>query len=181
MSRIQPVKLEAAPLPVRQLLDAVAKRLGTVPNLFKLLAHSPAALRAYLGQSEALSGGALDRKLREQIAVATAGANGCDYCASAHTLLGQKAGLAATELERNLRGDSGDARAQAALDFAGAIVERRGRIDGADLERVREAGFSEEEIVEIITHVGMNLFTNYFNHIAETEIDFPLVNTANAA
>jgi len=181
MSRIQSVNPDTAALPARQLLGSVEKQLGTVPNLFKTLAHSPAALRAYLGQTEALAGGVLDRKLRERIAIATAGANGCDYCASAHTLLGKRAGLAGAELERNLRGGSGDARAQAALDFAVAIVERRGRIDDASLDRVRDAGFSEAEIVEIIAHVGMNLFTNYFNHIAETEIDFPLVGTADAA
>jgi len=181
MSRIQPVNPETAGPRVRELLGAVEQQLGVVPNLFKLLAHSPAALRAYVGQTEALAGGVLDRKLREQIAIATAGANQCDYCASAHTLLGKRAGLADAELEQNLLGTSSDPRAQAALAFARAIVEQRGRVDDADLERVRDAGFGNAEIVEIIAHVGMNLFTNYFNNAAETDIDFPLIHTRKAA
>jgi uncharacterized peroxidase-related enzyme len=160
------------------MLDAVTKSLGMTPNLHATLANAPAALRFYLNQVQALSGGVLSPALREQIALATAGANQCDYCASAHSLLGAAAGLENGELASNLRGYSADPKTESALAFARAIVRSRGRIEDSHLGAVRDAGFTEEEIVEIIAHVGMNLFTNYFNHIAGTEVDFPFVSTA---
>jgi AhpD family alkylhydroperoxidase len=109
-----------------------------------------------------------------------AGASGCDYCASAHTALGKGAGVAVDELRRNLRGRSNDGATQAALTFASKVVEQRGRVSDRDVEELRTANFSEGEIVEIVAHIGVNLFTNYFNHIAGTEIDFPVVNAAAA-
>ena len=177
MARIQPIEPSQTEGKTKNLLKAVEKQLGAVPNIFRGFAHSPAALEFYLAQSRALAGGVLDPKLREQIAVTLAGTNRCNYCASAHTLLGKQAGVAESELTDNLHGRAGDARTQAALQFAQTIVTRRGHIADADLAAVREAGFSEAEIVEIIAHVGMNLFTNYFNHIADTDVDFPLVDT----
>jgi uncharacterized peroxidase-related enzyme len=177
MARIRPVDPSRARGKSRTLLEAIEKQMGTVPNIFKGFAHSPAALEFYLSQNKALAGGVLDPKLREQIAVVMAGANQCDYCASAHTFLGKKAGVSPSELAANLDGRSADGKTDTALRFVSAIVETRGRIDDEALERVREAGFSEAEIVEIIAHVAMNIFTNYFNKIADTEIDFPLVET----
>jgi len=177
MAHIKPVELAETQGKSRKLLEGVNKQLGTIPNIFKGFAQSPAALEAYLGQSRALAGGVLDPKLREQIAVTVAGTNHCDYCASAHTFLGKKAGVSANELSANLSGHSDDHRTGIALAFVKAIVEQRGRLGGGELQRVRDTGFSEAEIVEIIAHVGMNLFTNYFNHIADTEIDFPAVDT----
>jgi uncharacterized peroxidase-related enzyme len=181
MTRIKPIEPSKAEGKTRELLKAVEKQMGVVPNIFKGFAQSPAALQFYLSQTKALSAGALDPKLREQIAVTMAGINRCDYCASAHTFLGKKAGVPATELASNLDGRSGDQRTEAALRFVSAVTETRGRVDDEDLQNVREAGFSEAEIVEIIAHVGMNIFTNYFNNVATTEIDFPLVDTRQRA
>lgn len=162
------------------MLEAVQKKLGMVPNLFKTLAHAPAALQFYLAGSEALAGSTLATALREQIALATAGANACDYCASAHTLMGKGAGLAAGELSDNLRGRSGNARTQVALDLVRAIVHERGQVSDAQLQSARDAGFTDTEIVEIVALVSLNLFTNYFNHVASTTIDFPAVRTRDA-
>lgn len=159
------------------LFTAIKGQLGMVPNIFKAFAHSPAVLEAYLQQSGTLATGALSAELREQIAVVTAGANACDYCASAHTLLGKNAGVSVEELAKNLRGESADAKTQAVLSFAKEIVTSQGRPQEATLAAVRNAGFSEAEVVEVIAHVCMNIFTNYFNHIAGTAIDFPLVST----
>jgi AhpD family alkylhydroperoxidase len=117
-------------------------------------------------------------QLREQIAVTLAGANQCDYCASAHTFLGKKAGISEIELADNLAGGSQDGKTATALRFARAVAENRGQIGDEELQRVRDAGFSEAEIVEIIAHVCMNLLTNIFNNIADTEVDFPRVNTS---
>jgi uncharacterized peroxidase-related enzyme len=181
MSRIEALNRSAAPAASQALLDAVQKKLGMVPNLLKTFAHSPAVLQFYLNQGEALGGGVLAAPLREQIALAVAGANQCDYCASAHTVMAKGAGVKQEEWASNLAGYSGDAKVQAALDFANAIVHSRGRVSDAQLQAVRSAGYSEAEVVEIIAHVALNIFTNYFNHIAETVIDFPQISTAKAA
>jgi len=181
MTRIKPVELSEAKGKTRELLEAINKQFGTVPNIFKGFAHSPAVLEFYLGQVKSLSAGVLNPKLREQIAVAVAGANECNYCASAHTFLGKRAGVSPEELAANLSGRSENRKTELALDFTRTVVENRGRSDETDLQRLRDGGFSEAEIVEIIAHVGMNLFTNYFNHIAATEVDFPLVQTTRMA
>ena len=176
MPRIQPVQLTDAPGPSRQQLEGVQRALGMIPNLLKTMAQSPAVLSAYLGMSQALTS-ALTPALREQIALTVAGANYCRYCASAHTALGARVGLDADELKANLRGDAGDPRARAALRFARAVVERRGWVRDEDLTDVRAAGFSDRQVAEIVAVVALNLFTNYFNHVAATEIDFPIVET----
>ena len=181
MPRIPALTTAAAPPASQPMLEAVHKKLGMVPNLIKTFAHSPAVLKYYLTGSEALGGGALPATLREQIALVTAGANGCDYCASAHTLIGKGAGLTASEMADNLRGRSGNAKAQAALDFAAAIVAGRGRVGDAQLQAVRAAGYGDAEVVEIVANVVANIFTNYFNHVAGTVIDFPVVKAAEPA
>lgn len=177
MTRIHPIELEQADDRTRPLLEAVKRQLGLVPNLFKTLARSPAALNAYLKQSVALASGDLDAGLREQIAMVTAGRNQCDYCASAHAVLGKGVGVEASELVNNLKGQSSHATTQTALTFAAKVVENRGHITDDELAAIRAAGFSDGQIVEIVAVVCMNIFTNYFNHIAGTEIDFPLVST----
>ena len=163
MQRISALEVSAAPAASKTMLEAVQKKIGMVPNLFKTFAHSPAVLQFYLNQGEALASGSLPAALREQIALVTAGANGCDYCASAHT--------------NNLHGIAGDAKTQVALNFAKEVVEKRGRVSDAQIQAVRNAGYSEAELVEITANVATNLFTNYFNHIAGTVIDFPPVIT----
>ena len=178
MQRIPALNTAAAPALSQPMLEAVKKKVGMVPNLFKTFAHSPAVLQYYLSGSEALGGGALPAALREQIALVTAGQNECDYCASAHTLMGKGAGLAAGEMADNLRGRSGTAKTQAALDFAASIVKNRGRVTDAQLAAVGAAGYGDAEVVEIVANVAANIFTNYFNHIAGTVIDFPLVKAA---
>jgi len=182
MTRINPLTIEAAPQGSAQILAGVKDKIGMVPNLYGAIAHAPAALSAYLAFSQAIGESSISPALREQIALTTAGINSCDYCASAHTLMGKGAGIDPDELARNLVGESSDSKTQAALSFATAIVDQRGFVDDAALAVVRGAGYSQEEIVEIIAVVSINIFTNYFNHIAEVEIDFPLVRApANAS
>jgi uncharacterized peroxidase-related enzyme len=181
MQRIPALTTATAPAASQPLLEAVGQKLGMVPNLFKTFAHSPAVLQYYLVGSEALGGGVLSAALREQIALVTAGENECDYCASAHTLMGKGAGLEAAEMADNLRGRSTHTKTQAALDFAAAIVSTRGRISDAHLNAVRSAGYGDAEVVEIVAVVAANIFTNYFNHIAGTVIDFPAVKSAAVA
>jgi uncharacterized peroxidase-related enzyme len=175
MSRINPVDRNTTTDGVRRNFDAIQKRLGMVPNMMQTMAQSPHVLEGYLGLSGALSRGALSAQLQEQIALAVSEVNACDYCLSAHSALGRGAGLSNDELGASRAGRASDPKASAALAFARAVVERRGGITDNDLARVRAAGYSDAEVVEIIAHVALNVFTNYFNRAAETEIDFPRV------
>jgi uncharacterized peroxidase-related enzyme len=181
VSRISIPAREAAPAASQPLLDAVQKQLGVVPNLFRLVALSPAALQGYLGLSGALTK-ALDVKTRERIALAVAQVNGCDYCLSAHTYLGLNlAKLDTAEVALNRKGASGDARADAAVHFAATITRTRGKVGEADIAAVRAAGYSDAQIVEIVAVVAENVLTNFLNNVAETDIDFPIVRAADAA
>lgn len=177
MSRIPtPANIAAAPAAARPLLDGVQKSLGSVPNLFRLLATSPAALGGYLGLSGELAKGALDAATRERIALAVAEFNGCGYCLAAHSFIGSRvAKLDAAEIAANRGGRSNDPKADAAVRFAVAVTEARGRIGEADLAAVRLAGWSDAEILEIVAHVALNTLTNYVNEVAGTEVDFPPV------
>ena len=179
MSRIPAISLESASGKAHDLLTAVKGQLGSVPNIFKTMAQSPTVLEAYLNFNATLGHGSLPNTLGEQIAVTVAGSNQCDYCASAHTALGKIAGVASDELQRNLSGHSNDAKTQAALNFCLEIINKRGGIDDASLNAVRSAGYNDAEILEMIAHIAINTFTNYFNRVAETEIDFRSVSTAN--
>jgi uncharacterized peroxidase-related enzyme len=178
MTRIKPVNEAHASPKTKSVLEGVRKSLGMVPNLVATMAHSPAALQAYLQFNQALGGSSLSPSVREQIALAVAGANSCQYCASAHTAMGKDAGVPENELALNLEGRSRDPRTQVLISFAQVIVRGRGHVVDAVLTSMRQAGFSEGEIVDVIATVAINIFTNYFNHIAGTQIDFPMVAVA---
>lgn len=176
MSHIQPVNLDTTG-PVAPILDSIKKQMGSVPNIFATLAHSPNVLEGFLAFNGSLSSGVLSAQEREQIALAVAGINGCDYCASAHTILAVGAGIDRAETSINLSGTATDPRAQAILEFALSVTEQNGNISIDELDTLRTHGIGDEEIVEIVANVAINLFTNYFNHVAQTDIDFPLVTT----
>ncbi|MCH8824663.1 MAG: peroxidase-related enzyme [Planctomycetes bacterium] len=175
MPRIKPINPTEATGKTRTLLDGVQNKTGTIPNVFRTLAHAPAALEAYLSFGQALDGGSLSPLFREQIALAVSNANGCQYCASAHTATGKTLGLAQIELTENLVGSSSDPKVEVALQFARAVIAKRGWVNDSEIEHVREAGYTDEEIVELIATIASTMFTNYFNHIAETKLDFPKV------
>ena len=183
MSRIPtPASIEAAPAAARPALEAAKKQLGSVPNLFRVIANSPAALEGYLGLNAALSKGKLDAKTRERIALAVAEVNGCGYCLSAHTYLGKNlAKLDDAEITANRHGSSNDPRAAAAVRFAVQVVQARGHVADAALAAVRAAGLDDAEIIEVVLHVALNTLTNYVNEVAGTEIDFPVVALSAAA
>ncbi len=175
MSRINVVQRDQADAEQAALLDAVQTQLGMVPNFLKVFANSPAALKAFLGLHEIAGSGALDAQTRERIALALAEKNACEYCVSAHTAIGRKAGLSNDEIEANRAGGSHDARADAAVKFARALAENSGGVTNTELLAVRNAGYGDAEIVEIITHVGLNVLTNILGKASKVEIDFPKV------
>lgn len=175
MSRITVPTREAALAASQPLLDAVEKQLGVVPNLFRLIGQSPAALDGFLAFSGAL-GRTLDVKTRNRIALATAEANACDYCLSAHSYLATNlAKLDDAEIAANRRGHSNDQKADAALVFAAKVARSRGQVTDADVAAVKLAGYTDAEIVDIVANVALNVFTNFLNNVAGTEIDFPVV------
>ena len=177
MSRIHtPATIDASPAAAQPLLEAVNKQLGVVPNLFRVIANSPAALEGYLGLSGALAKGQLDARTRERIAIAVAETNGCDYCLSAHTYLGKNvAKLDDADMAANREGGSPDPVADAALRFATRVVRERGHVSDQDVEAVKAAGFTDAQVIEIVLHVALNTLTNYVNEVAKTEIDFPVI------
>jgi uncharacterized peroxidase-related enzyme len=183
MNRIDiPATIDAAPEASRPLLEQVKKQLGGAPNLFRLAALSPAALEGYLGMFGALGTGRLPAATRERIALAVAQFNGCAYCLSAHTYLGANvAKLLPEEIAANRNGRSTDATADAAVRFAVQVLETRGGVADADLSAVRAAGYDDAQIVEIVQHVALNVWTNYLNEVAKTDIDFPVAPASVAA
>lgn len=177
MSRLTtPPTIEAAPKNSQALLEAVQKQLGVVPNLFRLVSNSPAALEGYLSLSGALNKGNLPAQTRERIALTVAEINGCSYCLSAHTYLAKNlAKLDDTEIKANRDGRSGDAKADAAVRFAASVTKNRGHIAPEDLTMVKQAGYDDGQIIEIVLHVALNTWTNYINEVGATDIDFPVV------
>lgn len=175
MSRFITINPAIATGRTKELLDAVKQKFGMVPNIARLMANSPQVLEGYLGFSGALAGGRLDPQLRERIAIAVASENGCNYCLSAHTAFGQMVGLSPEELRAARSGQSAGEKESTALRFAVKAVRERGWVTDEDVTSLRQAGFDDGEIIEIIGTTVLNIFTNYFNHISETEIDFPLV------
>ena len=183
MSRIQiPATVADAPAASQNMLEAVKKQLGIVPNLFRLVSVSPAALEGYLGLSGALGKGTLPAPTRERIALAVAEINDCNYCLSAHTYLARNlAKLDDAEITANRSGASNDPKADAAVRFAAKVVKARGHVDEDDVRAVKLAGYDDAQLIEIVLHVALNTWTNYINEIAKTEIDFPVVTARKVA
>ncbi|CAN5150888.1 carboxymuconolactone decarboxylase family protein [soil metagenome] len=171
-----PGSIAEAPEGAHAALSAVEKQLGSVPNLFRVIANSPAALEGYLGLNGALAKGRLDARTRERIALAVAQVNGCGYCLAAHSYLGKNlAKLDDSEILANRHGRSSDARAQAAIAFAVSIVRERGHVGPDAVAAVKAAGYDDAQIIEIVAHVALNPLTNYVNEVAGTVVDFPPV------
>lgn len=175
MSRINQIDPESATGETRELFDAAKSKMGGVPNVLRVLGNSPAALKSYLTLGEILGNTAFNGKEREAIALTVAAANGCNYCASAHAALSKNMEVSDEEIESRLKARSDDTRLQGALQFAKAVVEKRGWVTDEDLQQARDAGLEDAQIMDVIVIVIQNMLTNYTNHVAETDIDFPEV------
>ena len=181
MSRITTITDTNASPEQAELLEAIRGKLGMVPNFLRVFASSPAALRAFLGLHAIAGEGSLDPQTRERIALALAQQNSCEYCLSAHTAIGRKAGLSNDEIAANREGGSQDARAAVAVRLARSLAENQGDVTTAELLEARDAGYTDAEIVEIITHTGMNILTNILGRASHVDIDFPRVSLQSAA
>ena len=164
---------EDLPEDLQKYLNVCDEKLGMVPNLLRTMGNSPAVLESYLSFSGALAGASLSAADRERIALAVGEANGCEYCLAAHTAIGKSVGLDDESVVESRQGRSDDPRTAAILALSNELVEKRGWASDAALERVREVGLGDAEIAEVVATVALNTFTNYFNHVAGTEVDFP--------
>ncbi|MCI0751592.1 MAG: carboxymuconolactone decarboxylase family protein [Flammeovirgaceae bacterium] len=182
MTRLTALNPDQASGKTNELFLSIEKKFGVIPNMMRTMGNSSALLEAYLNFSGNLSAGTLGNRLGALIALAVAEANQCQYCASAHTYLGanlnkiDEATMLATRT-----GVSIDKKTDAALKFARILVMKRGKANDEDVKAVKEAGFTQGEIAEIIGHVALNTFTNYFNNTAGTVVDFPVVELAEVA
>ncbi|WP_457354897.1 carboxymuconolactone decarboxylase family protein [Sphingomonas sp. UYP23] len=183
MSRLSvPSTIDATPAASHPLLEAVNKKLGVVPNLFRLIATSPAALEGFLSLSGALGKGGIPAATGERIALAVAEVNGCDYCLSAHSYVAKNlAKLDDSEIAANRAGGSNDPKADSAVRFAVKVARERGHVGDADVSALKLAGYNDAQVVEIVLHVALNSFTNYLNEVAKTDIDFPAIPARKAA
>jgi len=173
LSRFKAIRPESATGKAKGLLEAVNAQLGLVPNMMRAMANAPAVLDGYLSLGRALEQGRLPARTREQLALAIGQANSCDYCVAAHAAIGTTVGLTADQIRDSRLGTAVDSRIAALIRFARKLLDARGRVTDRDLEAVRAAGFDDGAIAEVVAQVALNIFTNYFNHVAGTDIDFP--------
>ncbi len=176
MTRLNALNPDQASGKAKDLFTAVNSKLGMVPNMMRTMGNSPALLGGYLSFSSALGEGTLGARLGTLIALTVAEANQCQYCASAHTFIGKNLnGLDDTRIESARTLGKIDGKTDAALAFANTLVEKRGHVSDSDVNAVLSAGFTQGEVGEIVGHVALNTFTNYFNNTAKTVVDFPKV------
>ena len=171
MSRLQTVDPKTAQGRAKELFDGPLK--GMHLNVFKNMANSPAAVDAYLGMSGALKGGLLTDAEREAIALAVSQANDCQYCLAAHTGLAKMAGLTPDQMLAARRGNLDDAKLHTLVTFARNLNEKRGWLEDTDLIAMRSAGYTDGHIAETVAVYAMTIFSNYFNHVNDTDVDIP--------
>lgn len=160
---------------VKKMFDAIQSNSGRVTNMMRAMANSPIVLETYLSVNSILTRGMLSPELRELLAVTVAQGNQCQYCLSAHTAKGKKLGLDAQMMESAQLSSAEDPKIEAALKFARLLIEKRGSLRDEELTRLRFAGYTDGEIAEIILVTTFNIFPNYFNKAADTDLDFEKV------
>jgi len=176
MQRLKAIHPKEASGKTKEIFDHFEKSLGQVPNMIQIMANAPAVLEAYINFSTALSKGKLSARVTKLISLAVSEANDCNYCLSLHTFIGEKMmGIDISNILDSRNGFSSDQRVLAILQFAKRLTSKRGQVEAAEIEMLKNAGFEDGEISEIIANVVLNIFTNYFNLATGTEPDFPSV------
>ena len=176
MPRIKPVTEESAPEGTADIFAKVRRTFGGVPNIFLAMGNSPAVLQGYLDLKSALDKTTLAPELREKIALAVGQINNCRYCLAAHSAMAQRIGMSEQDIVNARVGDDADFKTQVILRFVRQSVQNRGWLTDDEVLELRAAGVNEQELVEIVMAISLNLFTNYFCHIANPEVDYPVVN-----
>ena len=173
MARIQPLTIETAPEASRPILENIKAKFGMVPNIFATTACSPAALQALMGIFGALEEGQLGGLTHEALALRIGQLHGCAYCTAAHSAKAKMTGAGDEEIIGFRKGRADDPKIQALLDFAAAMIEKRGKVSDEDIQQARQAGATDAELFEALAVVVCNTFTNYINALAQTDVDFP--------
>jgi uncharacterized peroxidase-related enzyme len=173
MPNIQPVNLDSASPDQKKILEGLKARMGKIKNIYATVAHSPSTLEAMMGYNAGLKKGSLTGKEIEAIALVVGEMNVCNYCLAAHTVTGKMAGLSPEELMASRKGQSLDPKTDALLKLSVEIVETKGRPSQDTVDRFRQAGYGDAALVEVVAWVTFSIFTNYINHVAGTEVDFP--------
>ena len=173
INRITQLKKEEVPQGSLEMLGGIQQKFGRIPNVFKVMANSPAVLKSYLEYSGALQNASLDAKIAEKIAVMTAAQNGCEYCLSVHSFIQAQMGESEKEILNNRNKISVDTKTQAALEFAYSVLKNAGNVTDEELENIKAEGFSEAEVLEIVAAVVLNILTNSLNNLAKPVLDFP--------
>lgn len=170
MGRLE--KIEASEGNIQKMIDALKAKLGRLPNIFKGMANSEATLGFYMQGGEALSKSKLTAKEKEAIALAIGSKNECNYCKAAHTAIAGSMDVEASEIENYKALKASDEKTQSLINFSLAVMEKKGFVSDSELEEIKAKGYGDTEISEIVAVVAMNIFTNYFNHVNDTEVDF---------
>jgi uncharacterized peroxidase-related enzyme len=174
MARTKPVTPDQAKDAVKKIYDTLQQKMGgKVINIFQHMGIAPATLKGFMGLSAAENETSLSPKLREEIALTIAQVNHCNYCLSAHTVIAGGLGVPSTQILQARKGESPDPKTQAILKFVKVVVEKRGQVNDQDVSALKAAGVNDKELVELILVILVNMFTNYFNNIVDTPIDFP--------
>lgn len=181
MQRLNSVSPDSAQDRTKELLETVEQAFGTIPNTAKVMANSPAVLDSYLAFSTAMGGAKIGEKLHNQVKLSTSETNSCDYCTSILSAVAPVAGLSTDDILAGRTGNSDDRRIKAALAFANDVLESRGKVSDQQLASVRDAGFGDAEVVEIVASVVLGCFTNFLNNVADTELDIPKAEPVEAS
>ena len=180
MARAAALKSENLPADSKPTLDTITKNIGFTPNMMATFAHSPIAFNAWAALLGSLSK-ALDVKTRDSIGLAVSEVNGCSYCLAVHSFTAERmAKLPADEILLARTGHAIDPKRDAAVQFARKVIETRGKVSDADLKAVRDAGYTDPNVMEIVALVAMYSLTNFFNNVFDPEKDFPAVTRAGS-
>jgi uncharacterized peroxidase-related enzyme len=173
MQRLNSVNPQVAQGRTKELFEVVQGAFGMIPNTVRVMANSPAVLESFLVFSTAMGKVQIGGKLHNQLKLTTSETNACSYCTSILSAVAPSAGLTADDILAGRTGDSDDRRTKAALAFANDVLASRGKVSNQQLAEVRAAGYSDADIVEIVTSVVLGCFTNFLNNVANTELDIP--------
>jgi uncharacterized peroxidase-related enzyme len=180
MARIAALKPDQVPAASKPTLDAFSKNIGFTPNMMAAFAQSPIAFNAWATLLGSLSK-ALDVKTRDSIGLAVSEVNGCNYCLTVHSFTAEHmAKLSADDIILARKGHANDAKRDAAVQFARKVIETRGHVSDADLKAVRDVGYTDANIIEIVALVAMYSLTNFFNNVFDHDKDFPAVTPAGS-
>jgi uncharacterized peroxidase-related enzyme len=176
MSRLTPPALEDVPAGTQSILDGIHKQFGFAPGMFDTLAANPAVLEIVMSLQGSI-GRLLDAKTRHTIALAVSQSNGCGYCQALHTYVSSElGGMSTDDIELARAGSSTDPRRAAVARFVQRVIETRGQVGDADIAAVRGAGYSDAEVLAIVTVAVVFLLTNYLNNVNQTVVDVPASN-----